>query len=63
MSLNKDEAYRSSNPAVRCDVRNCVYHDSDGTCSANKINIGTAYAVSSADTACTTFRQNNTKPE
>ena len=28
-----------------------------------KINIGTAYAVSSADTACTTFRQNNTKPE
>ena len=55
----KDSVYRSSNPAVHCDVRNCVYHDGDETCSANRITIGPTYSVGSADTACSTFKQKN----
>ncbi|MCI9414333.1 MAG: DUF1540 domain-containing protein [Clostridiales bacterium] len=44
------------NPGVRCDVKNCVYHDGDKACTAEKINVGPTYAVSTTDTACATFK-------
>lgn len=62
MDLFKDEKeprYRTSNPTVHCDVKNCVYHDGDQSCSANAITVGPTYAVSSTDTACATFKQKN----
>lgn len=53
-------ASASAGPAVQCDVRNCQYHQKDGTCSAGKIIVGPAYAVSNADTACSTFKPDHT---
>lgn len=58
MDLFKEDR-RSSNPSVHCDVRNCVYHDGDDTCSANKISVGPTFAVSSNDTICATFKPKN----
>lgn len=43
-------------PGVVCDVKNCVHHDGQRYCSAEQINVGPNFAVSSADTACATFR-------
>ncbi|MFY9382203.1 MAG: DUF1540 domain-containing protein [Eubacteriales bacterium] len=42
---------------IVCDVKNCVYHDGDNFCTANRISIGPSYATSSRDTLCATFRQ------
>lgn len=46
-----------SNKGVACDVINCVYHDGDNHCTAEKINVGPSYATSCTDTVCATFRQ------
>ena len=42
---------------ISCDVRNCVYHDGDSRCTAEKIAIGPSYATSCTDTVCATFKQ------
>ncbi|MBR5221780.1 MAG: DUF1540 domain-containing protein [Clostridia bacterium] len=44
---------------ISCDVRNCVYHDSDCYCTAEKIAVGPSYATSCTDTVCATFKQRN----
>ncbi len=44
---------------IYCNVKNCVHHDGDGYCTANKINIGPAYATNCTDTVCSTFKQKN----
>ncbi len=41
---------------VRCDVRNCVYHDGDNFCTAERISVGTTFAQNSAETVCATFK-------
>ncbi len=41
---------------IVCDVRNCAYHDGDGFCTANRIEVGTTYANRSSDTMCVTFK-------
>ena len=46
------------NKGVKCDVKNCVYHDGKKNCSAEKIDIGPTFAVSSNDTICATFKSN-----
>ncbi|MBQ9511262.1 MAG: DUF1540 domain-containing protein [Clostridia bacterium] len=45
------------NDGIRCDVSNCVYHDGDCTCRAEKISVGPSYATSCTDTVCATFKQ------
>ena len=45
------------NHGVRCDVINCVYHDGDDHCVAEKISVGPSYATSCTDTVCATFKQ------
>ena len=45
------------NRGVRCDVINCVYHDGDDRCVAEKISVGPSYATSCTDTVCATFKQ------
>ena len=42
---------------IGCDVKNCVYHDGECYCTANKVSIGPSYATSSSDTACATFKE------
>ncbi len=41
---------------VVCSVKNCIYHDTDGYCTASTINIGPGYADSCTDTVCATFK-------
>ena len=41
---------------VVCSVKSCMYHDSEGYCMANTINIGPGYAESCTDTVCATFK-------
>lgn len=44
---------------ISCDVRNCVHHDGDSYCTADKIAVGPSYATSCTDTVCATFKQKN----
>ncbi|MCQ2435516.1 MAG: DUF1540 domain-containing protein [Clostridia bacterium] len=48
------------NTGVLCDVVNCVYHDGECHCKADKINVGPSYATSCTDTVCATFKQKTT---
>jgi len=41
---------------IHCDVKNCVYHDRNGVCTAKNVSVGPTFAVSSADTICSTFK-------
>lgn len=40
---------------ITCDAHNCVFHDGDGLCTAERVNIGNIVATSSAETRCATF--------
>lgn len=42
---------------IKCDVKNCVYHDCETYCTAKQIAVGPSSATSSADTACATFKE------
>jgi len=42
---------------ISCDVKNCVYHDGDSFCTADKIAVGPSYATSCTDTVCASFKQ------
>lgn len=54
--MQNTESSAAGSPVVRCDVKNCQYHEQDGRCTAGKILVGPAYAVSNADTVCSTFK-------
>ena len=43
---------------IKCDVKNCVYHDGESRCTAGEITVGPTYASTSGDTACATFKPN-----
>jgi len=47
---------REQSAVVHCDVKNCVYHDKNGTCEAKKVTVGPTFAVSASDTICATFK-------
>ena len=42
---------------IRCDVKNCMYHDCETYCTAQQIAVGPSNATSSADTVCATFKE------
>ena len=42
---------------ICCDVKNCVYHDCECYCTADKINVGPSNATCSSDTVCATFKE------
>ena len=44
------------NEGIKCEVKNCVYHDGHSHCKADKIEVGPDYAISCADTVCSTFK-------
>ena len=39
---------------IKCDVKNCVYHDCDTYCTAGQIAVGNSMA---SDAACDTFKE------
>ncbi len=41
---------------VRCEVKNCHYHDHNHFCTAPEIKVGPQFANTSADTICATFK-------
>ena len=57
MMNHKDEKNTCRcNGGVVCDVSNCVYHDGDNYCTAERISVGTANACCCSDTICATFK-------
>ena len=56
MMNEKDESRCKAIKGITCDVRNCVYHDCENHCTAEKIAVGPSYAESSSETVCATFR-------
>lgn len=40
---------------IICSVKNCLYHDVEGYCTATEVHVGPGYADSCTDTACATF--------
>ena len=44
------------NEGIKCDVKNCVYHDGECYCTAGNIHVGPSHAEKSADTVCATFK-------
>lgn len=59
MALFSDEAPKTGRHirGVSCDVKNCVYHDGDNYCTADRISVGPSYASCCGDTVCATFKQ------
>ncbi|MBE6777430.1 MAG: DUF1540 domain-containing protein [Ruminococcaceae bacterium] len=45
-----------TNACISCDVKNCVYHAENNTCSAGKIHVGDGSANTAKDTCCDTFK-------
>ena len=44
---------------ISCSVKNCVYHDGELYCTANRIAVGTTTASSCGETMCATFKPRN----
>ena len=44
---------------ISCNVKNCVYNESEHYCTAPAINVGPSYATAGMDTICGTFRPKN----
>lgn len=55
----KNTQLHKHNKGIGCDVKNCVYHDGDCYCCADKIAVGPSYASCCTDTVCATFKQKN----
>lgn len=41
---------------IKCDVRQCSYHDGESYCTADQVAIGPGFATSCTDTVCATFK-------
>lgn len=55
--MNRNENGKGMTPDVYCDVKNCTYHD--GRLQMHSQAVSTwvpTYAVSTNDTACSTFK-------
>ena len=41
---------------IKCDVKNCMYHAANNTCSAGRIHVGNGMASNAQETCCDTFK-------
>ncbi len=41
---------------IKCDVKNCYYHNAETYCTAEQISVGPQNADTSGDTLCATFK-------
>lgn len=54
LALRPDTLPRHIN-GITCDAHNCVYHEGDHFCTANRVNIGNVVAMTPSETRCATF--------
>ena len=54
MNKNSCNTGKDHIKGIKCDVRNCVYHDCDTHCTAEQIAVGNNTANSAA---CDTFKE------
>ncbi len=40
---------------IKCEVKNCVYHNTKDCCTAGHIKVGNSQATKTSDTKCETF--------
>ena len=62
--FDKDITGNINNPpkhikGIVCSVKKCMYHDTEGYCTANVVNIGNSDSLTASDTVCATFRARN----
>ena len=57
MNTDKNGCCKDPIKGIRCDVKNCVYHDCETYCMAGEIAVGPSNATTSSDTACATFKE------
>mgnify|MGYP003320370569 CR=1 FL=1 len=53
-SKNSCGTNKSHIQGIKCDVKNCVYHDCDTYCTAGQIAVGKTMAT---DAVCDTFKE------
>ncbi|MGN0530423.1 MAG: DUF1540 domain-containing protein [Eubacterium sp.] len=41
---------------ISCEVKNCVHHSMDDSCTAGHITVGNSSATKTAETKCETFK-------
>ena len=46
---------------IKCNVKNCEYHDCETHCTAKQILVGPSNAESSTQTECATFKPRDCK--
>jgi len=44
---------------IKCDVKNCYYHNAETFCTAEQISVGPQSADTSGETLCATFKPKN----
>ena len=42
---------------LSCNVKSCVYNEDDRYCTAERINVGPAHALSGTETVCATYKK------
>ncbi len=41
---------------INCEVKNCVHHNTDNSCTAGQITVGSSMAKTTTETKCETFK-------
>lgn len=41
---------------ISCEVKNCVHHNQDNSCTAGHITVGSSMATTTMETKCETFQ-------
>jgi hypothetical protein len=41
---------------IKCEVSNCIYHDTENHCHAGEIKVGPHSASEQSETCCDTFK-------
>ncbi|MBQ8551752.1 MAG: DUF1540 domain-containing protein [Clostridia bacterium] len=54
LAIGTDTVPRHIN-GITCDAKNCVYHDGDNFCTADRVTIGSIVSTRSSETRCSTF--------
>lgn len=56
-NMNNNGCCKEHIKGIKCDVKNCMYHDCDTYCTAGQISVGPCNAKSSTETVCATFKE------
>ena len=54
---DKNNCAKEHIKGIKCDVKNCVYHDCETYCTAGQISVGPCTATSCTETVCATFKE------